>query len=478
MQLWSKVSKMSSQDIKSMQDSLLVSMIKDEMTSYHPYYQKLFAEKGIDPQKIKGTDDLKELPFTTKKEVAPDEADLKRPKQFILEQIREDGQAEKKKGFLGKLFKKKEAEEKEDYPYRMVQLFYTRGKVEKMVPLVFTALDLRNLKETGMRSFEFWGLEREDSTINAFSYLPHVSFWQIFYTTVEIGSTALQTGGGRVLGAEKILKALFNLEATTLITFPGYAEYCLQILNRFGFMMPTLEKIVLGMDDAPPSLIKKIQEGMEKAGAKDTQVFRSYYLSEAKGGWPECSPGYGYHIHPDHVFVEIVDPETGERKNEEEPGEIVITNLDARGTVFLRFRSGDIATGGMTTKPCPNCGRTVPRILGDIDRLDRIFELNLGQDKKEFNFNELRRLLLGMKDLSQWYVEINREGESDRLKLVACSGIKENEPDLGEKIHKYLEQENFDIPIDIDISSYEDITQRQGMEKGVTECRIFDKRNK
>ncbi len=52
----------------------------------------------------------------------------------------------------------------------------------------------------------------------------------------------------------------------------------------------------------------------------------------------------------------------------ETPGELVFTPLDARGTVVLRYRTGDIIDGGLTYGPCPNCGRQLPRLVGNISR--------------------------------------------------------------------------------------------------------------
>ncbi len=476
MQPWSKVSKMAPDAIKTMQDSLLVSMIKNEVYAGHPYYSRIFKDLKIEPDDIRQTDDLTKLPFTSKIDVMPTEEDRMRPKQFVLERTADGKPDEKKKGFLGKLFKKKEAEDDVDQ-YRLLQLFYTGGRTGKMVPMVYTPYDISNLKEIGMRSFDMWGITRDDSTINALSYAPHMSFWQIFYSTINTGATALQSGGGRVLGMEKILKALHNLEAPVLITFPGYADHCLQVLERFGFPMPTLEKIVLGMDDAPSSMVERIKEGLGKVNAKDNQVFRSYFLSEAKGGWPECLPGFGYHINPDHVFVEVIDSETGERKGECEPGEIVVTNIDARGTVFLRYRSGDLTTGGITYEPCPNCGRTVPRILGEIERRGNFFEINNGDGKKIFNFNKLRRHLFGINNLSQWYAEIKDSGGGDRLNLVVCSRPNVQEAELKKELEKGIQEAEVDFPYDINFSTLENIIQRQGMEKNLTECRIFDERN-
>ena len=70
-------------------------------------------------------------------------------------------------------------------------------------------------------------------------------------------------------------------------------------------------------------------------------------------------------------IIEIVDPKTGEPVGEGQPGEIVFTPLDARGTVVLRYRTGDLIEGGLVYEPCPHCGRHLPRLVGRISRTFR-----------------------------------------------------------------------------------------------------------
>src|SRR5207244_5900977 len=71
---------------------------------------------------------------------------------------------------------------------------------------------------------------------------------------------------------------------------------------------------------------------------------------------------FRFHTLPDMEILEVVAPETGEPLPEETPGEIVTSPLGFRGGGVPRWRSGDLALGGVTTRSCPNCGRSVPRV--------------------------------------------------------------------------------------------------------------------
>ncbi len=472
MQAWSKVSRMTAPNIKKMQDELLARMLK-EFSEKHPYYRSLFSSKNIDPGLIKGTDDLKKLPFTNKQDMVPSDADPLKPKQFVLEQSPEDNKTQKKRGFG--LFAKKESKPSPG-EYKLIQLYYTAGRTEEPVPLVFTRYDLDNLKEVAVRAFDILELERDHTVLNALSFAPNVSFWQMFYSTINVGSTALHSGGGRVLGMEKIILALNNMKAPVLVAYPGYALAILQACKHFGQDLPALERILIGMDYAPMIYVERIQKLMQQVNAAGNRVQRLYFVSEAKSGWAECEPGFGYHTNPDHVFIEIVDPKTGVPLGEGEPGEVVVTNLDSRGTALLRFRTGDITTEGLTTEPCPNCRRTVPRILGNIERKDLYLELRDKEALVELNGNVLRQYLVSREDILTCYSEIICSEGCDLLKVVVKGSSGVNEESLKNDLELDLKN-TFKVPVEVDTCSFEAAAKKTGLENRISAQQIFDLRD-
>ena len=472
MQVWNKVSKMAGPAIRKMQDELLHQIVNEEMAVRHPFYRNMFKEKGLDPAAIKSVEHLQDVPFTTKEDVAPRDDDLFRPKQFVLEATLNNQGAKKKKGSLfGGKDKGKSADD-----YKFYTLFYTAGRTGKPVPIEYTHYDLANLRESGARLYDVLALTRDDTMINAFTFAPNAFFWQMFYSAIDIGSTTLQTGGGKVLGMEKILKAMDSMEAPVLVAAPGYATFALQTLDHFGFSAEKLERIVIGIDYAPMEAVEKIAGLMQGVGARDNRVHRVYFNSEAKAGWGECDPGYGYHTNPDHILIEVVDPVSGKKMGEGEKGELVITHLDARGTVFLRFRTGDIATEGITYEPCPNCKRTVPRIMGDIERKEAFYSMFAGGNEITFNTSALRKYMISRDDILIWYAELENNGNNDQVKVVlkGLSGIDEDTliKTLKDDLHK-----EFSLPVEVEKSTLDAIANKIGLEKNITEQLIFDTRN-
>lgn len=472
MQAWSKISRMPAPAIRKMQDELLTKKLTEEVAIRHPYYKKIFEEKGISFTDIKGVGDLGKVPFTEKADLLPREGDLLYPKQFVLEVPEEGTVKEKKKGFS--LFGRKESGP-DPADYKFHTLFFTAGRTNKPVPMEYTHYDLDNLKEAGARAFEVMDIVRDDTLINAFTFAPNAHYWQMFYSTVGIGSTSLQTGGGKVLGLEKILKALDSMEAPVLAISPGYGRFALHTLSHFGFSAANLEKIILGIDYTPLSAVERIQALMKEVGAKDNQVRRMYFISEAKSGWSECAPGFGYHTNPDHILVEIVDPDSGEVLGENQKGEVVVTHLDSRGTVLLRFRTGDIATEGITYEPCPNCKRTVPRIMGDIERREHYYQLQGESGLVQLNGNLLRNKMFARENLLLWYAEITGEGAKDMLRLVIKGTSGTDEEALIKSLESEIEEE-FSVPVKVENSTLDAIAGKIGLEKFITEQNIFDTR--
>ena len=99
-------------------------------------------------------------------------------------------------------------------------------------------------------------------------------------------------------------------------------------------------------------------ELIEKAFA--CKVYEHYGMTEMGLGCAvSCGQGEGYHIREADLYIEIIDPETGENIEDERIGEIVFTTLTRKGMPFIRYRTGDYSR--WITEECP-CGSILKRI--------------------------------------------------------------------------------------------------------------------
>ena len=120
---------------------------------------------------------------------------------------------------------------------------------------------------------------------------------------------------------------------------------------------------------APPA---KVIGAVEEMGIRVTHV---YGLTEVYGPGIgiSCKYGTGMHIWDDFVYLEIVDPETGETVPDGEWGEICLTTLVKEGAPLIRFRTHDLSR--IIPGDCP-CGSKFPRIDTITGRSDDMFKIH------------------------------------------------------------------------------------------------------
>ena len=114
------------------------------------------------------------------------------------------------------------------HEYKPVHLHFTTGRSANATPFLYTAHDLERLEESGRRMVEVLGLPQNEYVVNAFPYAPHLAFWQTFYAVKGANIMCLHTGGGKILGTDKIIKSLESMKAYGLVGMPGYLYHLLR----------------------------------------------------------------------------------------------------------------------------------------------------------------------------------------------------------------------------------------------------------
>nr|WP_305146609.1 AMP-binding protein [Anaerovorax odorimutans] len=96
------------------------------------------------------------------------------------------------------------------------------------------------------------------------------------------------------------------------------------------------------------------------------RIFEHYGMTEMGLGCAvSCPQLCGYHIRELDLYLEIIDPVTGQVLPDGEEGEIVFTTLTRKGMPFIRYRTGDWSS--FLTEPC-KCGSILKRISRVGDR--------------------------------------------------------------------------------------------------------------
>ncbi|MBI2650165.1 AMP-binding protein [Candidatus Woesearchaeota archaeon] len=473
MMSWHQLQYLKPEKIKRLQDKLLRNFIRGQIP-YHPFYHNLFKKNNISFSGIKTTDDLKKLPFTTKEDVAPT---AKEPKKFLDFVLQPNEQLIRQYAAINKKIKIILNKNQLYQEYKPTHIHFTTGRTANATPILYTAYDLQRLEESGRRMMQILNVSSSDIAINAFPYAPHLAFWQTFYATKGANLLSLHTGGGKILGTDRIIKSMESMKATCLAGMPGYLYHLIRTAKEQKNDLSSLNLIIFGGERVPSGLRDKIKEFLMSMGSKAPRILSTYAFTEGKCAWVECKEESGYHLYPDFEFIEIVD-KNNERVNEGEKGEIVYTSLDWRGSVFLRYKTGDI-TEGLYYEKC-SCGRALPRIGAAIERSSEYKEFKLAKIKGSFvNLNAFFPIMMAHKDIEEWQIEIRKKNndpyEIDELIVYVAPRKNANFEKLRSDLKDRITAET-EVTPQIVKAELTELLKQLGMETELKERRIVDKR--
>lgn len=490
---WRKLSFLPAKELRGIQNRQLQNFISSKLYPFSPYYRNLFDAHKIKPQHIKTVEDLKIIPFTKKEDLLPTQDNPKRFMDFILQpdealikkylpkdKLLRMGLLKiiKGQGYLKCLLEKE---------YRPIFLTATTGTTNQSISFLYSDYDIENLRISGYRLLEVFAGSSEIRIVNLFPYAPHLAFWQTVFAGLSHCAFILSTGGGKTMGTQANIDAVAKIRPNVVVGVPSYVYHLVRTAAEQNKDFSFVEKVILGASAVPLGFKQKLAVLLRGMGARHVRVMGTYGFTEAKCAWGECPThlkvSSGYHIYPDKEIFEVIDPDTGEVKREDEDGELVYTAIDARGSCVLRYRTGDLVKGGITYAPCPYCKRTLPRISSNITRAHNIKSLMLSKVKGTLvNLNTFSSVLEAEKEIEEWQIEIRKKDndpyEVDELILylslrgdIDSQALKEK---LKNKIFTLMEV----TPNEVIILPRKEMLERVEMEISQKVKRLVDKRPK
>jgi len=490
---WGNIARLSKNEIRDLQNGKLRKFISEQVYPFSPHYRQLFDSHKIRPGQIRSIEDLSHIPFTSKLDFIGATPASDKFVDFILQPDKEKIQKawplfrKLQLAFLSLARGADYTKNKISSEYRPIFTTFTTGTTNRPVPFAYSDYDIRNLYLSGARMIRSFGMEDNERGVNLFPFAPHLAFWQVVFGGFSSGVLILSTGGGKVMNSEGTVAALLKMKPSVIIGVPSYVYHVLRLAAERGVKMDFAKKVVLGAARLSEPFKFKIRTVLESMGATDVSVFGTYGFTEARSAWVECPapPGIssGYHLYPDKEIFEVVDPETGEVKKEGEDGEIVYTSIDARGSVVIRYRTGDFVKGGITWEPCPYCKLTVPRISSDITRLSDVRDLKLSKIKGTLvNLSHLTSVLTDFPEISEWQVEIKKKDndpfEVDELVVYVAANHGVKTPELSDAIKRKISAATEVTPNEVVFFNLPEMIKRLELETSSKEKRIIDARPK
>ena len=235
----------------------------------------------------------------------------------------------------------------------IVRIHSSSGTTGTPVIIPYTAKDVDDWGEMFKRCYEFAGITAKDRI----QITPGYGLWTAgigFQNGAEkLGAMAVPMGPGNT---DKQLQFMMDMKTTVLCATSSYALLLAEEIEKRGIKDKVfLKKGVIGSERWGEKMRKRISTEL------GIELYDIYGLTEIYGPGIgiNCQYDQGMHIWDDYVYLEIIDPATGENVPDGEFGEIVLTTLVKEGAPLIRYRTHDISR--IIPGECP-CGSKYPRI--------------------------------------------------------------------------------------------------------------------
>ena len=330
------------------------------------YYGKKYRELGI--TEIKTEEDFKRIPFS-------DKADLRDAYPLGIQAVPDE---------------------------EVVRIHSSSGTTGKPVIIPYTAKDVEDWATMFARCYEIAGITNKDRI----QITPGYGLWTAgigFQAGCEkLGAMAVPMGPGNT---DKQIQMMIDLKSTVITATSSYALVLAEEITKRGLKdQICLKKGVIGSERWSEKKRQAIREGL------DIELYDIYGLTEIYGPGIgiNCEQEEGIHYWDDYLYIEIIDPKTGETVPDGEPGEIVITTLVKEGAPLLRFRTHDMSR--IIPEPC-SCGRSYPRIDIIQGRSDDMFKVH-GVNMFPGQVEEILQQVDGV--LSEYVINIAHDEDHNR----------------------------------------------------------------
>ncbi len=295
------------------------------------YYGKMYREAGI--TEVKSEEDFYKIPFT-------DKQDLRNAYPLGIQAVPDE---------------------------EVVRIHSSSGTTGKPVIIPYTKKDVEDWAIMFERCYRLAGITEKDRI----HITPAYGLWTAgvgFQAGCErLGAMAIPMGPGNT---EKQIQMMIDLKSTVLCATSSYALLLSEEINKRGIRDQIhLKKGVIGSERWSDKMRQTIKEGL------GIELYDIYGLTEIYGPGIgiNCPGETAMHCFDDYLYIEIINPETGENVPDGEEGEIVITTLVKEGAPLLRFRTHDLSR--IVPGEC-KCGCKYPRLDTIKGRSDDMFKIH------------------------------------------------------------------------------------------------------
>lgn len=370
----------------------LLKYIQTDIVPFHPYYRETFKEAGLDLGRINSYRDFSRLPITERSDLVRD------PGLFCLQpKMSENGYetAEIPKAAQARyLLKSLKGKRLRDY-YGQERKLYDRfrhtvsiewepihyqtggGGMGERVTVYYTNNDVKVIVPRLLGMLYLFGFEPSMRILNLFPAFQHIGFFQMVFTEffLDDGISVFNTCGENAIPLSRQVRIAGSTPFDLYVATPSFINVWLKravSMVEEGEMEkpePVNYAVLAGENITDDSMVR-IHEMFSEIGSPDIKIIQAYGSTELKGLFFECCEESGFHLNPEYYFWEVLDPDSREPVAWGDPGVLVFSHIGWRGTVLLRYWTGDYFENGVVWKRCDSCGHTMPIALGPISYVE------------------------------------------------------------------------------------------------------------
>lgn len=335
-----------------------------------PHYRHSFADRGVHPDDLRTLEDLARFPFLTKQDF------------------------------------------RVNYPFglfavpraRVARIHTSSGTTGKPTVVGYTARDIDTWTTLMGRCIRAAGARTGDIVHIAYDYGLFTGGLGSHWGAERIGCTVIPVSSGRSGWQVELIE---DFRPDILMATPSYALNLAETFQRRG-LEAKLSSLRIGIFGAEPWTEATRAALQARLGL---EAFDLYGLAEVMGPGVACESAggpEGLTLWEDHIYPEVIDPQTGQVLPEGEEGELVLTTLTKEALPAIRYRTRDL-----TRLLAPQRGpmRRIARVFARTDDMLVIHGVNVFP-------SQLEALIAHTGGLSPHYkLEISRQGPLDDLTL-------------------------------------------------------------
>ena len=345
-----------------------------------PHYQRSFAAQGVHPDQLRTLGDLARFPFLTKQ-------DFRANYPFGLFAV----------------------------PRRKVVRIHTSsGTTGKPTVVGYTARDIDTWAGLMSRCIRAAGARTGDVVHIAYDYGLFTGGFGSHSGAERLGCTVVPVSSGR---SGWQVELIGDFRPDILMATPSYALNLAEAFERRG-LDPRDSSLRIGIFGAEPWTETTRAALQSRLGIEALDL---YGLAEVMGPGVACETvggDGGLTIWEDHIYPEVIDPQTGQVLPDGEEGELVLTSLTKEALPVIRYRTRDLTR---LLPPHKGPMRRIARVLARTDDMLVIHGVNVYP-------SQLEALIARTGGLSPHYkLEITRQAALDDLTVHVETLEREHE---------------------------------------------------